>query len=258
MSIFHVHRFDMDYTLAQYNAAFDLLAFDGAKARLHSLCGYPAEVLAFEYNPHLFQRGLLIDKKRGMCVPATRSSSLTCVYLTSFLPFSPLGNVLKIDRHKYARKAFHGMRELTREERKAAYHASFTQSVQFSESNFVNIDSIFLVIDAMLFSHMVDLKDGQLHSALEKVSYEQLYKDVRRCVDLCHRDGAIKDFVMNSPEKYILYDRNLVPMLQRYKMAGKKVFLLTNRYKLGLILTRNCHNLTRSLPAHQQLLGIYR
>lgn len=33
--------FDMDYTLAQYNLAFELLAYDGAKAKLVEKLGYP-------------------------------------------------------------------------------------------------------------------------------------------------------------------------------------------------------------------------
>ena len=74
--------FDMDFTLAQYNIAFDLLAFEGAKEKLYKKLGYPEDVLKFEYNTERFRRGLIIDKKRG--------------------------NVLKIDRHKYVRKVFHG------------------------------------------------------------------------------------------------------------------------------------------------------
>ena len=34
--------FDMDYTLAQYNEAFDMLAFEGAKDKLVDM-GYPEE-----------------------------------------------------------------------------------------------------------------------------------------------------------------------------------------------------------------------
>ena len=41
--------FDMDFTLAQYNVQFDLLAFNGAKLKLHKM-GYPDDVLEFEYR----------------------------------------------------------------------------------------------------------------------------------------------------------------------------------------------------------------
>eukprot|EP00981_Chlorochromonas_danica_P014881 scaffold9343_cov189-Ochromonas_danica.AAC.6 len=46
------------------------------------------------------------------------------------------------------------------------------------------------------------------------------HRDVRQSVDLCHRDGAIKDAVMRNP--------GLVPMLQQLRNSGKRVFLLTN------------------------------
>lgn len=32
-------------------------------------------------------------------------------------------------------------------------------------------------------------------------SYEKLFRDVRECVDLCHRDGVIKDRVEEDPAR---------------------------------------------------------
>lgn len=55
----------------------------------------------------------------------------------------------------------------------------------------------------MLFSHLVDLKDSA-PGAL-KQSYEQLFKDVRQCVDLCHRDGVIKDRVAEVSVKLTIH-----------------------------------------------------
>lgn len=34
----------------KYNEAFDLLAFEGAKEKLHKDLGYPIEVLGFKYR----------------------------------------------------------------------------------------------------------------------------------------------------------------------------------------------------------------
>ena len=82
--------FDMDFTLAQYNEEFDLLAFEGAREKLHSTLGYPPEVLDFQYSPTLFRRGLVIDKQSG--------------------------NIIKVDRHRYARKVVHGLTEMSSEE----------------------------------------------------------------------------------------------------------------------------------------------
>eukprot|EP01035_Chromulina_nebulosa_P018611 gene18611-24340_t len=122
------------------------------------------------------------------------------------------------------RRAFHGMKtELSSAERRNIYSKEIAT---FTESNYVIIDTLFTPIDSMLFSQLVDLKDSKPN--LIKQSYEQMYKDIRACVDLCHRDGVIKDTVLKDPASYIIYDENIVPMLKRIRKSGKKVFLLTN------------------------------
>lgn len=196
--------FDMDFTLAQYNEAFDLLAFNGAKKKLVSNLGYPQAVLDVAYDSGAFRRGLIIDKSRG--------------------------NILKVDRHRYVRRCMHGLRDLTSEERKKTY----LQTVQsFTESNYVAIDTLFLLIDAILFANLVHLKNvsppgSESAAFFASKSFEQIYRDIRHCVDMCHRDGEIKDAVIREPHKYIIYDAGMVRMLKRLRSSGKKVFLLTN------------------------------
>jgi len=198
--------FDMDFTLAQYNEAFDLLAFEGAKRKLIETFKYPKEVIdAIPYSATAFRRGLIIDKLRG--------------------------NILKVDRHRYVRHAMHGLREMTADERKNTY----MQSVHtFTEGHYVQIDTLFLLVDALLFAHLVQVKTdaaattGVNAEFFAKKSFEQLYRDIRQCVDLCHRDGAIKNAVISDPCKYIIHDEGTVGMLRRLKQAGKKTFLLTN------------------------------
>lgn len=116
------------------------------------------------------------------------------------------------------RKVFHGKHELNSAEKKAIYGSHV---LSFTESNYVNIDTIFLLIDALLFTSLVDLKDS--NPSLINKTYEEMYKDVRTSVDLCHRDGVIKDAVIRDPAKHIIYDKGMVPMLKRLKEAGKKV-----------------------------------
>lgn len=88
--------FDMDYTLAEYvPETFDMLAYDGALAKLVHTMGYPKAALDFQYDPYAYMRGLVIDKKRG--------------------------NLLKLDRHKYVKVAYHGLNRMTSEERKTIY-----------------------------------------------------------------------------------------------------------------------------------------
>ena len=195
--------FDMDFTLAQYNEAFDLLAFDGAKRKLVEVMGYPKEVLDIPYSSTDFRRGLIIDKMRG--------------------------NILKVDRHRYVRHAMHGLREMTADERKNTYMNSVHS---FTESHYAQIDTLFLLVDALLFAHLVDFKNSKPDEPLlGKKSFEQIYRDIRNCVDLCHRDGVIKGAVMREPSKYIIHDEGTVSMLKRLKQAGKKTFLLQGTAK---------------------------
>ena len=224
--------------LSKYNEAFDLLAFNGAKEKLHSDLGYPAEVLDFEYRLRilkqpriLFMPSLLlaaalmshsirttIDPSHNLCC------SIICIilsveaYCRGLIIDKSEGNIIKVDRHKYVRKVCHGKRELSTAEKKAVYGSHV---VSFTESNYVNIDTLFLLIDALLFTGLVDLADK--NPGLINKSYEEIYKDVRACVDLCHKDGVIKDAVINDPAKHIIYDPGMVPMLKQLKNAGKKV-----------------------------------
>jgi HAD superfamily 5'-nucleotidase-like hydrolase len=195
--------FDMDYTLAQYQQpAFDQLAFDGAKQKLVDSLGYPEEVLDFVYDHTHWARGLIIDTQRG--------------------------NFLKTDRHKYVRVAHHGFHRISSTTRKLLYSRTFNKVLSFSEKCFVNMDTLFQFVDAHLYASLIELKDKGEHDILDMKTYEELYRDVRECVDLCHRDGVIKDEVARDPDKYIVVDKGMIPMLKRYKEEGVKVFLLTN------------------------------
>lgn len=197
--------FDMDYTLAQYKQpAFDKLAFDGAKEKLVQNFGYPASLLDVEYDHTFWVRGLIIDTQRG--------------------------NFLKIDRHKYVRVAYHGFTPMSPRTRKDLYSRFFNQVPSFGEKNYVNMDTLFQFVDASLFATLVEMKDNDEEEFLDFKTYEEIYKDVRACVDLCHRDGVIKDEVAINPEKYLVLDDDLVPMLQKFRDDGIKVFLLTNSH----------------------------
>lgn len=197
--------FDMDYTLAQYQQpAFDKLAFDGAKRKLVESMGYPEEVLDFEYDHTYWVRGLIIDTQRG--------------------------NFLKIDRHKYVRVAYHGFESISSNMRKQIYSRTFNKVPSFTEKTFVNMDTLFQHVDAHLFASLIELKDYGEHEQLDFKTYEEMYRQVRECIDLCHRDGVIKDEVAIDPDKYLVKDDTMISMLQNYKDSGVKVFLLTNSY----------------------------
>jgi 5'-nucleotidase len=195
--------FDMDYTLAQYNEiTFAELSFHGAKEKLVKNLGYPEEVLDLQYDHSLWTRGLIIDTQRG--------------------------NFLKIDRHKYVRVAHHGFDRISSTTRKHLYSKTFNKVMSFSEKHFINMDTLFQFVDAHLYASVIELKDKGEHEVLDYKTYEEIYKQIRECVDLCHRDGVIKNEVHRNPADYIMLDKGMVPMLTRFRDEGVKLFLLTN------------------------------
>jgi HAD superfamily 5'-nucleotidase-like hydrolase len=192
--------FDMDYTLAEYLPdQFDMLAYNGALKKLVQL-GYPEAIRQFTYDPRAYQRGLVLDRKRG--------------------------NVLKMDRHKYVKVAYHGLTKMSSAQRKATYAQSFEAQPQFTPPDYVSVDTAFSLIDVALFCQLVDHKDHQPQTIT--MPYERIYKDVRHAVDLCHCDGEIKDVVAMKPSDYIRQSPELGQMLAQLKLGGKQVFLLTN------------------------------
>lgn len=195
--------FDMDYTLAQYRpAAFEAMAYNETVNKLVSVFGYPQELYAFDFDWQFMMRGLVIDKRGG--------------------------NVLKVDRHKYVKIAYHGFRKLESDERNALYHRAVRDS--FDEPDYSMIDTLFSLAEAYLFMQLVELKDRKSGSypLLQSKQYTDLYRDVRASVDLCHRDGSLKRRVAANPGAYIHDDPLLPQMLEVYKRSGRKIFLATN------------------------------
>ncbi|XP_051139741.1 uncharacterized protein LOC127257389 isoform X2 [Andrographis paniculata] len=192
--------FDMDYTLAQYKPeTFESLAYEGTVQKLVNDLGYPTELLSWTFDWTYMVRGLVLDKKRG--------------------------NILKMDRHKYVKVAYHGFRELSKEEKTATYGSTLIRDA-FDEPEYALIDTLFSLAEAYLFAQLVDLKD----SSPEKITadYSHIYKDVRAAVDLCHRDGTLKKMVAKDPGRYINEDPAIIPMLKMLRDSGRHTFLVTN------------------------------
>ncbi|KAF7817577.1 5'-nucleotidase domain-containing protein 4-like isoform X1 [Senna tora] len=194
--------FDMDYTLAQYKPeTFESLAYQGTIKKLVSDLGYPRELLDWSFDWKYMVRGLVLDKKRG--------------------------NILKMDRHKYVKVAYHGFKELSKEDKVEIYGNTLVRD-SFDEPDYALIDTLFSLAEAYLFAQLVDFKDRHPGKIPEGVDYARMYKDVRAAVDLCHRDGTLKQMVAKDPKRYINEDTFIVPMLQLLRDSGRATFLVTN------------------------------
>ncbi|KAJ7966752.1 Purine 5'-nucleotidase [Quillaja saponaria] len=194
--------FDMDYTLAQYKPeTFESLAYEGTIRKLVNDLGYPHELLDWSFDWKYMVRGLVLDKKRG--------------------------NILKMDRHKYVKVAYHGFKELSKEDKVGTYGNTLVRD-SFDEPDYALIDTLFSLAEAYLFAQLVDFKDKYSGKIPSTVDYSRMYKDVRAAVDLCHRDGTLKQMVAKDPKRYINEDTSIVPMVKMLRDSGRSIFLVTN------------------------------
>ncbi|KAI3969860.1 hypothetical protein MKX01_038328 [Papaver californicum] len=194
--------FDMDYTLAQYiPQTFESLAYDGTVSKLVYDLGYPTKLLEWSFDWEYMIRGLVLNKKRG--------------------------NILKMDRHKYVKVAYHGSREMSKEEKMSTYGNTLIRD-SFDEPEYALIDTLFSLAEAYLFAQLVDFMDNNPGKIQIMSDYARMYKDVRAAVDLCHRDGTLKQMVAQDPGKYINDDTSIVPMIKMLRDSGRSTFLLTN------------------------------
>ncbi len=189
--------FDMDYTLAIYaQAEMDRLSIEVTAKKLVEL-GYPESILTMPFRADFGMRGLIVDKK--------------------------LGNILKMDRYRYVKRAYHGMRELTRDERRALYHS---QRVRPGTERYHWVDTLYATSEVSVFTAVVD--ELERSGATEPPDYAQLFSDVRMCIDLAHQDGSILNEVLRDLPRYVRRDPELAATLHKLRSTGKKLFLLTN------------------------------
>jgi len=187
----------MDYTLAVYRQSeIDRLSIEATVRKLVER-GYPEDLLTMDFRTDFPIRGLLIDRK--------------------------LGHVLKMDRYRYVKRAYHGLRELSSEERRKAYQARRLRS---QSKRYHWVDTLYGLSEVAVFAAAVE----KLGGTLERVDYEGLFADIRSCIDEAHRDGSILDVVSSDFPRYVRRDPTLAETLHKLRSAGKQLFLLTNSY----------------------------
>lgn len=63
-----------------------------------------------------------------------------------------------MDRHKYVKVAYHGFKELSKEEKVSTYGNTLTRD-SFDEPDYALIDTLFSLAEAYLFAQLVDFMD---------------------------------------------------------------------------------------------------
>ncbi len=195
--------FDMDYTLARYRQhELEALSLEATVDKLIA-GGWPERLREVEPDPEFAIRGLVVDKS--------------------------LGNLLKMDRHGYVGRVYHGRRPLERAARKALYRS---QRVGQERSRFSYVDTLFSLPEVTLYAAIVDLIDAEpeLWGPGGPPDYAEAWSRVREAIDAAHQDDSIKSRIKADVGAYFDKDPDLAPTLHKLRSAGKKLFLLTNSY----------------------------
>jgi HAD superfamily 5'-nucleotidase-like hydrolase len=189
--------FDMDYTLSHYRSPeIDELAFRKSSQLLVRERGYDERLLGIPYDPEFAIRGLVLDGLRG--------------------------NLLKLNTERMVVRACHGSQPMEREAIDAAYGR---RRLAASAKGFRSIDTLFEIPESYLYAVMVDGKERGWIAGKDCL---ELFHDVRWAIDTAHRNGDMKAEILANREFYILQDPELAAALDRWKRAGKKLFVVSN------------------------------
>jgi 5'-nucleotidase len=187
----------MDYTLSHYRSPeIDDLAFKKASKLLVRERSYPEWLLEQRFDPTFAIRGLILDGHRG--------------------------NLLKLDSERLVVRARHGTRVLDRNSIESAYGP---RRVASSAKGFRSIDTLFEIPESYLYALLVDALDKHI---VEAKDYLHLFQDVRWAIDTAHRTGDMKTEILSHRDFFILKDPELPIALDRWKRAGKKLFVVSN------------------------------
>jgi HAD superfamily 5'-nucleotidase-like hydrolase len=188
--------FDMDYTLALYHQdRLERLSIELTLSKLIEQHGYAEAIRTLHYDPRWAIRGVMVDRQ--------------------------LGNVFKLDRHSYVGRCYHGFRELTSDERRAAYR---NEKINLSDDRFEWIDTLFGLPEAVMYVTLVDWAEREGIA----IDYAKLFNDIRTAIDEAHRDDTLKSVIKGNMPAFIMKDPLLGETLHKFRSSGKKLFLLTN------------------------------
>lgn len=212
--------FDMDYTLVQYHQRhLDELTVAKTVEKLIKSFNYPEELHKVAVDYEFIIRGLVVDKQTG--------------------------HICKVDQNRVVGRCYHGYQVLSDEERIELYG---TKPIALTSERFIRVDTLFSLPESALMAGIIE------HYKLSKrplpVTPGQLCIDIRHAIDEAHQDGTLKSAILAAPDRYILPDPDLGATLHKLKLAGKKLFLLTNseHYYTEAVMT---HLLNDMLPFYE-------
>ncbi len=188
---------DMDHTLIRYQTEeFEKLSHSFMKEKLIRK-GYPEAVRNLPFVYELAIRGLVIDKKRG--------------------------NVLKLNRHSAIRASNHGLKIIDYKTQQKMYKSTY---IDLADADYMPVDTAFSMSLAILFSQVVEMKNANPNLVMP--DFATISDDILYVLDEAHRDGSLKDAVKKDLGRFIIKDESVVAGLEKFKLHGKKIFIVTN------------------------------
>ncbi|MEM8706599.1 MAG: HAD-IG family 5'-nucleotidase [Actinomycetota bacterium] len=187
--------YDMDYTLIHYHVdEWERAAFEHARLRLRDR-GWPVDDL--EFDPDAFTLGLTFDLE--------------------------LGNLVKATRFGYVVRVQHGNDVLSFDEQRRAYDGEI---VELGEDRFEFMNTLFELSRASLWTQLVAKQDEKPLPGVH--SYRALYREIDTALGRAHVEGALKQQIVDDPERFVDLDPELVGTLRDQRLAGKQLLLITN------------------------------
>jgi len=191
--------FDLDWTLADYSRDhMSRLAFELTLNRLVEKFGYSPAILKAEFRTDFCRRGLILDTEEGM--------------------------VVKMNRHRYVGRAYHGRNFLDATDRADLYRR---EPINPASNRFYHVDTLFELPEVNIFSEVIEMHLRN-KAAVPLESYQRLFQDTRQAIDSIHADGSLKSKILADLENFLPRDPKLGLALERLALDGKKLLLITN------------------------------
>ena len=199
--------FDLDYTLVTYTVELQRLIYNLARELLVSTYGFPIELRSISFDPNFAIRGLSVDKTNGT--------------------ICKLSHLQRVS----SKSAYIGKKQLTNEQLEE-YYGEFRTVSTGDIASMKPLNDMFAMAEACLVADVMQVLRTKQDSYGELFDASAVVGDVLGAIREVHISGAMHTAILRDPHRFIVPSPDLHTMLLRYKNAGKKLFLCTNRFVL--------------------------